>query len=510
MMFSRHSGILSRVASVLRYVLLGLAVLYLGAYLFIALNRIQYPFDLEWMEGGSVDHIIRILSGQELYVRPSLDFVSYAYTPLYFYVSTAVAKLIGVGYTPLRLVSFLASLGCFSIIFLIVKRDTGSTFHGILAAGLFAATFRIGGAWFDLARVDTLFLFFMLAALYLIRFKESNKYYLLAGVLVSLSFLTKQTALIIALPLMLYSVLVNWRRSVYVIGSVLFLLIGSTVCLNHIHEGWYSYYIFGSRASHTIVKHMLVDFWVEDIFLAVFVVCLMTVFFFVTLIIDKNRKNLLFYCLALTGMLSASWASRLSDRGYNNVLLPAYAILAITFGLGTYAVHKFIRKMPEQRQVMVKVYVYFMCIVQFATLRYSPLDQIPSHKDLDSGLYVMQTISEIDGDVFVPYHGYLSVQAGKGQHASSMALFDIVGWDAGSEVAKALSTEIRQAIESQQFAAIVLDEPSSWFSQIWFPETTEYYIEGQVLFDDPDVFWPVTGMRTRPQSLYVPKDGVHQ
>ena len=34
---------LNRISKILRYVLLGLAALYLGAYVFIALNRIQAP-----------------------------------------------------------------------------------------------------------------------------------------------------------------------------------------------------------------------------------------------------------------------------------------------------------------------------------------------------------------------------------------------------------------------------------------------------------------------------------
>jgi len=35
---------------------------------------------------------------------------------------------------------------------------------GLLAAGMFAATFEVGGAWLDIGRVDSLFLFLLLAA----------------------------------------------------------------------------------------------------------------------------------------------------------------------------------------------------------------------------------------------------------------------------------------------------------------------------------------------------------
>ena len=164
---------LNGIAKVFRYTLLAVAALYVAIYLILVFFRIQYPFELEWMEGGSLRQVIRILSGQKLYVSPSLEFVPFIYNPLYFYISAFISKIIGGGFMPLRLVSFISSLGCFFIIFLFVKRETKNIFFGVIAACLFAATFRISGAFFDIARVDSLFLLFLLIALYLIKFEDS-------------------------------------------------------------------------------------------------------------------------------------------------------------------------------------------------------------------------------------------------------------------------------------------------------------------------------------------------
>lgn len=196
---------LSRASTFLRYALLASGAAYIAVFLVLAFFRIQYPFELEWMEGGSLDHVRRVLAGEKVYVSPSLEFVTFLYTPLYYYVSAAVAKATGVGFLPLRLVSFASTLGSFLIIFLMVRRETGSAFSGALASCLFAATFQISGAWFDLARVDSLFLFLLLAGLYLFRLSASPKSYVLAGALISLAYFTKQTAIIICLPVMAYS-----------------------------------------------------------------------------------------------------------------------------------------------------------------------------------------------------------------------------------------------------------------------------------------------------------------
>ncbi|MCI0659420.1 MAG: hypothetical protein L0170_20415, partial [Acidobacteria bacterium] len=35
---------------------------YLGAYAWIVWTRVRYPFDLEWMDGGMVDHVRFLMS----------------------------------------------------------------------------------------------------------------------------------------------------------------------------------------------------------------------------------------------------------------------------------------------------------------------------------------------------------------------------------------------------------------------------------------------------------------
>jgi len=92
--------------------LLGLvAAVAIAVYVVLAVRRAAYPFQLEWLEGGAVEHVRRILQGRALYPAPSVDFVAYPYPPLYLLLSALVALVTGVGYLPLRLVSVAASLG---------------------------------------------------------------------------------------------------------------------------------------------------------------------------------------------------------------------------------------------------------------------------------------------------------------------------------------------------------------------------------------------------------------
>jgi 4-amino-4-deoxy-L-arabinose transferase-like glycosyltransferase len=492
------ANIPDQTAKVLRYLLLFVAIYFIAAYLILAFLRIRYPFELEWMEGACVDHVLRILSGERLYVSPSLEFIPFMYTPLYFYLSAAVSKIIGVGFAPLRLVSFVSSLGSLVLIFLFVWKETGSRFWGVLSSSLFAATFRISGAWFDIARADSLFLFLTLAGLYLIRFKDSSKSYLLAGLLFSLSFLSKQTALIVSLPIMLYCVLSDRRRSIYFIGTVVVIIAASTYILNYIHDGWYAYYVSELPRGKPIERSLFASFWTKDIASALPIAFILSLFYIFVQFRDPKKRNRLFYLLMLIATLGGAWVTRLRLGSYDNVLMPAYAALSILFGLGAYEGFQRIRAASTNKRGLMEIGIYIVCIIQFLILTYNPQRQVPGKEDVEAGRVLIATMAEIPGEVLMPYHSFLPTLAGKRSHAHHQAVSDIMVGDDGP-IKDKLYDEMVQAIGRQRFDALILDSP-------WFPKLTEkYYKPDRMLFDHPDVFWTVTGMRTNPQIIYVPR-----
>src|SRR5271165_5210054 len=63
----------------LRLGTVGVALVPVGVYLVVALRQLGYPYELEWMEGGSVEIVGRVLRGQAIYTAPSLHYVSYTY-----------------------------------------------------------------------------------------------------------------------------------------------------------------------------------------------------------------------------------------------------------------------------------------------------------------------------------------------------------------------------------------------------------------------------------------------
>ena len=478
-----------------------LAVGYLGVYVLQVIFRLGYPFELEWMEGGSVEHVRRVLSGQPLYVPPSLDFVPYIYTPLYYYVSAVFSLILGEGFLPLRLVSFLSSLGCLALIFLHVKGETQDPFSGLLAAGLFAAAFRAGGAWLDLARVDSLFLFLMLFAIYLTKCRTTLPSVILAGVALGLSYLTKQVAGVIALPFLVAAFLWRGKKALWLLCFFGAIVGASTVFFDLLSQGWYGYYVFLLSAHHTWGKAAWLSYWAKDLMGPLGPACLLALLALFPSLSGISRKNAWFYLLTVGGLVGGSWFSRLHAGGYDNVLLPAYAGIALLSGQGFSSLDRMLRTLPVREGSAF--FLRLALLIQFVVLAYPPWRQIPTPQDRQAGREFLNVLSSLPGDVFVPYHAYLPRLAGKRSRAQAMAVYDVLRGDSGPARDR-LAGEIFRAFESRSFDFIILDgEHARIFP---FDDSLKLYYRYQgPLFSQPGVFWPITGYRTRPELLFVPK-----
>ncbi|MEN8181891.1 MAG: glycosyltransferase family 39 protein [Myxococcota bacterium] len=478
------------------------AAVYLLLYLAIAGLRIGHPFELEWLEGSVAHAVQRILDGEKIYVKPSIEFAPHAYTPLYFYVSAGICKLTGLSLLPLRMISFAAILGTFVLIGLFVRRETGSLRLGWIAAGLFAATFRIGGAWFDVARVDSLFLLLVLAALTVARF-HPRRGVPAAAALFFLATLTKQSALVVAVPVWAYLLLVDWRRGLRWGLVLAAALIGTSLLLDHLHDGWYLYYTVKMLGQHPTVP---VPYW-SHLLETLPVVCALSL---ITLAVGawRREREVLFHALAALGMVGVSWSSIRHAGGYANVLMPGYAYLAVLFGLGLGVSTRWLARTPGRGAASATMALWALCLLQFWLLRYSPREQVPTRADREAGEAFVERLRGIEGEVYLPGHGYLADLAGKRSYAHENNLGDIFrGTD--KALKRELIEDVNAAMRERRFAAIVLDNYFTFHPRhpmFRFTELRENYRQlPDSLFTDDDAFYPVTGGRVRPETLFVPR-----
>jgi len=477
------------------------SILAIGTYVLVALVRLRYPFELQWMEGGAVEHVRRLLAGQPLYVRPSPAFVVYGYPPLYFLVSAAVAAITGVGFLPLRLVSLTSSLGTMALIAALVRRETGRWLPGLVATGLFAAAYRAGGAWYDVGRVDSLFVFLLVAAIMVARFCTTGRGGAAAGLLLALAALTKQSAVLAALPVLGYLVVTRRKVGLVAMAGFVLPLALAVAALDLMSSGWFHFAVVNVFLGHPVDGHALLGFFTRDLGRHAGVAIVTVVG---TLVYARcSRAPRLgpgppvgYYAAAAAGLVGTAFVSRAHSGGYTDVLIPAYAALAVLFGL---AVARLADLTP--RPAWGRIVVAGACLSQLALLAYVPSDQVPSAADRATGGRFLTALRAVPGDVYVVAHPGYAVAVGKPAHAQAAAITDIVRGRPGA-VRRRLESEIAEAVHQQRFAAIVFDGVEG---KAGFPtDLASFYRPGRDPLDGLPGFRPVTDLAVRPDEWWWP------
>jgi hypothetical protein len=302
----------------------GLAVI--GVYVGIAVARLGYPGHLEILEENSLVEVHRILAGQQLYPAPSASFVPDGYTPLYFAVSAAAASVLGQSYLPLRLVSLVASLVCFAILGRLVHGETRSRAAGVAAAGLLAATYFAVGTWFDVARVDSLFLALSVAGLYAARRADRTGGAVAAGLLLGAAFCTKQAAIVEDVAVLAAMAAgPRWRLAAVAAAAWAAVVGGSTLALGLASHGWYVYYVFEQMGQHALSPSNASQFWISEL--------LPTLGIAICAAVLGARRMPLVLVAGCAALAVEAFAARAQTGSNLNDLLPVYMMVAVLAGL---------------------------------------------------------------------------------------------------------------------------------------------------------------------------------
>ncbi|MCB9473605.1 MAG: hypothetical protein H6678_07330 [Candidatus Delongbacteria bacterium] len=499
--------------SVLRWVVGFLAGIFILCALAIAITRSAWPAELEWMEGGSLAQVQRLQTGQELYTAPTVEFTPFLYTPLYFEIAAWLPVNPSSPFLPMRVLSTVAWLISLGLIAQLVFRRTASGWWSVVGAGLYAACFELGGAWFDLARVDSLALMFLLAAWMALEPRSDGQAtpwwsHLLGALFCLAAFLTKQSALVVLLPMVLYTLLFGrgLRRWLFP-GLSLVGLSLLVVWLNHVSSGWFNYYVFELPAGHGIELSALAGFWRFDLVGPLPILALAVCFLAVQWLYARRDRELVWLLALALGFVGSAWLGRLHSGGYLNVLLPAFAFLAVW---GVRSLHLLLepafddpwtafRVLPSEGSENLRhSLVLLACLLQLALLVYDPTDHIPRQADLQATRKLQSWIAAQPGEVWVPAHAWLASTAGKPTAAHEMALLDVLRGPQG-DARRSLERALKRDLENGRWSAVILDRP--WLEEFLQPG----YRPGPPPYDTPDLGWPLTGMRTRPQEIWLRK-----
>lgn len=460
------------------------------AYLGCAIMRLTCPFELEWMEGGSLQMMHRVLSGQPLYGPPTVEFVPYTYTPLYFYASALVSHIIGGEFLPLRTVSFISSLAAFIFLFLLVRRETGSVLGGAAATGLFAATYAVNGNWFDLARIDSLSVALLLGGIWLGLEGSKTRACVAGGILIALAFFTKQVAIIVAAPLFLAVLLRNGRRGLVFTISALIALVFGILLLDWYHDGWFLFYTLTSprtRWLHNLSWDALGKATVIE-FLPIFIIPLGLASPTIWRVMTRPHRKELSLIMVVGGLfLAAAWG-RIESINFFNSSIPAHLGVSILFGL---TVADFTTRSSSALKSLSLIGAFAL---QLAILVPFLGALVPQQKEISNFTDYSAFLTSLPTPIYLPDHGYVPALGSANSFAHSIGIMDLMMGGSPQQVSE-FRAQMEEALNARRFKTIVCD---THLYPTWFKETLERNYEVNITNNPKGTWIPVLGFQAQP------------
>lgn len=443
-----------------------LALMPVLLFLASALRRLHYPYDLEELEGYMVYSLQRVMGGQTLYPAPNVHFMPYMYPPGYFYAASWVARIFhtGASFQTLRITSILSTLGGLLVLAAFVWRETRRFLPALIAAGLYAGCYRASGSWFDLGRVDSLYILLLLLALYATRFWPAP----VAALFWLVTFTTKQSIL----PVAIVALCFHFERRLRTVAGLAVLGIGAGAILtiaNRITSGWFSFYVFKVPAagSHFIPRSAVL-YLPLDLFVPMGIACLIILTAFLLVRPDWRQPHIRFYLLTLLFVPFCGYI-RVHTGATTNTEMPLYAVIALLGGLSFAWLDRWIQdqwlQTPELQPIAVHtrwlgtVILLGAAAVQLSTGLYGPGDYVPiaeARRSLDA---VMQETKQMPGDVFIPTQPFYAVMAGKTGYADHVSLYWVLS--ALDPVSRArLQRQFADILADPKVSAVFLDSTS--------------------------------------------------
>ena len=483
----------------LKGVILVFTAWFLGTFLWVTLQRIGYPFELEAHEGISVEAALRLLKGFSLYTVPSIKWVPLQHTPLYYYIGAGLISIFGVSLTVLRVLTFCSALGIGFILYKFLRRTGVEDFFALAGLGLYFSAFAALNSSYDLARIDMTAIFFSLLAVYFGGSRLEPQAALLSAIFIALSIFTKQCYIIIWVLLGVHWYLQNRRLFWhYIIASLSVMALGF-LYLHFQTGGTFWNWVFAEPWRGELRFSKIFTFWFTDLFgkFPLMTALAGVALFGLGRIYFRRQVKLSDSAMAVlvAGFILVSLLHRVMSYDLEHSLIPALLALA---GLASWALQHF-HVNEYSFGWLPAVAVKVLIIVQFGVLLYSPGPLIPGNADYEGGRNFIKRVSEIPGNVLIPNHPYYCRMAGKSSHFSALSLRELV--PARAKFSQSLPTDIRQAISERDYSAVIIDQPLD----VWVDIIAPYYFRSEEISGKVGVFMPRSGLQSRPQYIYLPQ-----
>jgi hypothetical protein len=404
----------------------GLSAAATGLYLLLAKGHLRYAGEMDYIEGVMMDHVTRVLHGQPLYVKPSVDFITLAYMPGWTVVAAAFAKVLGPGFFAGRLVSFLSSLAIGALVLSILERETRSWTIAIAGAGLYYMGYgNAGGGHYDVARPDSLMLALSLGALFLLRFRDGTLATVAAALLLVAAFFTKQHAVWFGIAMLVHLALNERARLLPFALTWIAGCAGGYALLAAWLGPWFVFYTWNLPAHWSHVAPIRIERYIGGGLLGM--LGGLTVPALLSLMLPeppwRGRSGLWAWLGAAacgTGLLAT-----LDPSAWKHVFIPSMMAMSV---LGPLSIWRLAHALGESSTATRDRALAAGCALlalQFVPLIYNVHVERPHPHAAQARAELLDFLRSTPGRVIVVEHGYYTTLAGKGAALQQIAIGDL-------------------------------------------------------------------------------------
>lgn len=513
------------------YILLGIFWL---LFLYCLVLRVPYPFELEWLEGELMCHVVRILEGKSIYLPPSAEFVSEIYPPFFYIAAAASCKLFGVNLVAQRLVSLVSCCLILYMLYRIPVREGGKRSAGFLSSSLFISCYHLHGPWYDLGRVDMLFFMLLISGCFVVAYYHHSALALACSVLLfTLACYTKQTGLVYVPFVALYLLTISKKRAVMFVALFITVILTVFFILNASTDGWFGRFTFFNLLGYK--QHMAVvlpNAYYElfqgarekllrevryEIFYKLPIFFTIILFFLIYRFVSQKKLrdfNVWEYTAIPAAITYFIVRPNLGSEKNDLIFLTLWG--CVILGMLPSKLASFTeRKTAHYMQTTV----YFLLALQLCLQLYDPRQDIPSPGSTQKGKEFIDTVTHMNGEVYIPYHAYYAVMSGKQMTFNSGAFW-------GYQILSSQGykpDDLIEKISHQYFTAIIIDDTSYYtllgqriaFDNIKLLLSSDeplakainqnYMVGSRISYSTVDEFRSSTGFMTRPELILVPR-----
>jgi hypothetical protein len=423
----------------------------------LVVNHIRFPFQLDLMEGVTLQHARRVLHGQSIYPLPTPAFVPLAYNALFYVIAAPFLWLFGDNLPILRTVSVIGMIGSAAAVFVMVRSFTRSAWWGLIALGLFCAAYPAMDAYLDTAHSDAWLLCCALWGMHLVG-RDGRRARMLGVLVLVAAFWFKQHGAVFLGAALVYltwreglkSALAYWVLAI-VLGPLLYVLAPGTLLGPGFHyftwqvpSGWSEFRI---RTIPGIILHAFVQ-RVSFYLLVSFPILAVAALAGAYQAIRSRKIRILEFQLG-AAILTALMGS-MDTGSSNNVFIPMAAFCIVC---GTIQLARWSEATPAWHGIglwRVATLLAFATLVHDPRTYWTPAAARGEYADL------LATIRQLPGTVYAPGIGELAEGPTLYPGAHWVALDDIMRGARRTRADSALARRMLDPLLNPDTAAFVL------------------------------------------------------